>query len=383
MSTLIIIRPELFSVLIMIFLILYDRYCSKFRSSNNMFFRFALVDLGHCVMALVTEITVNSETVPGVVNNFCHILFFLFSLLYSLFFLEYALSLILPNGRTKKRFLLFGQILSLIAICIMVFAPIEYLTGENTKYSAGIGPTLCYLLGFVFFLTADLIILVNHKRVAWDVKMCIVPLSFVTLGLLVFQILVPEFLYTAQALTLTTVGVFFAIENPVGKFKDQAFIDADYHIWNRNGYEYDLEHDVADKLAMGAQLTFVIGDINGLKTVNDTLGHMEGDRLIKDTTAALQEKMASSYKIYKIGGDEFAAIYFDTPTDKIQQEINEAIRECAGFDFAVHVPVGISAGFASRKEGEDFSQVFRRAEKAMYEKKKEYYQMNGIERRNV
>ena len=54
MDILVIVRPELFSILIMLFLITYDRYVSRFRDEHNNYFLFALNCLAHCVMALVT-----------------------------------------------------------------------------------------------------------------------------------------------------------------------------------------------------------------------------------------------------------------------------------------------------------------------------------------
>ena len=54
MDILVIVRPELFSILIMLFLITYDRYISRFRDERNSYSLFAINCLAHCVMALVT-----------------------------------------------------------------------------------------------------------------------------------------------------------------------------------------------------------------------------------------------------------------------------------------------------------------------------------------
>jgi len=159
MRTLIILRPEIFSVIIMLFLIAYDRYCSKFRNEEGNYLKFALACLGHCVFAVITEITVNITTIPVWINNLCHILFFLFSLLYSLFYFEYALGLIMPKSNIKKRLMMVGYLLCVFSVIVMFVSPIEYIQGDYTRYSAGLGPTLCYMLGFVLFLAADISLL--------------------------------------------------------------------------------------------------------------------------------------------------------------------------------------------------------------------------------
>jgi len=382
MSTLLILRPEIFSIFIMVFLITYDRYCARYRTEKDIFFKFALVCLAHCVMALVTEITVNMETVPRMVNDVCHLLFFLFSLLYSLFFLEYALSLILPKGKLRRNILVSGYVISAICVVAMIVSPIDYIVGANTKYSAGLGPTLCYMLGFVFFIAADIILIVNRKRIKRSIVIVMLPLSFITLGFLVFQILVPEFLYTAQALTITAVGFFFAIENPVGKFQTQAFIDSNAQIWNRNCYEYDLSRLAANKLVPdSSKLIYAVCDVNGLKAVNDNLGHVEGDKLIEVSARVLQKNLKSAFKVFRVGGDEFVALFFDVPLENVQAQIKAVEDECNGVVLGEGIPVGISIGYAARLEGESIEDTYKRAEQMMYKNKHDYYKNCNFDRR--
>lgn len=381
MKTFIILRPEIFSVLIMIFLIMYDRYCSRYRNEKETYFKFALVCLAHCIFALITEITVNIDGIPAIVNDICHILFFLFSLLYSLFYFEYALGLIMPASKRKSRIMATGYMISIICVIIMLVSPIEYIQGQNTRYSAGVGPTLCYALGFLLFITADIIMIVNYKHINRGIIMVLIPLSFIALGLLTIQIIFPEFLYTAQALTITALGLFFAIENPVEKFKNRAFIDSNVQTWNRNCYEYDLEHIVSEKLHKGEQLTIVIGDVNGLKRVNDTLGHIEGDKLLESVVQIWNKKMKSVFKYYRVGGDEFVALYFNETLATVKKEISEVEQACDRIKMGQDVLVGISMGYAETAQGENINDTFKNAEVMMYENKKMYYKNNRLSRR--
>ena len=365
----------------MIFLILYDRYCARYRDKKNVFFPFALTCLAHCVMALVTEITVNMDGISPNINDTCHILFFFFSLLYSLLYLDYVLSLILPKGNYRKNLLLGGCVICLVCVIFMSFSPIYYLQGNGTRYSAGLGPTLCYGLGFFFMVSADILILVFRDKMDRSIPITILPLSVLTLGLLMTQILIPEFLYTAQSLTITAVGLFFAIENPLGKFQKQAFVDAYLNIRNRNSYEYDLNHIIAEKLRNEEDLIYVIGDVNGLKTVNDTLSHGEGDTLLETAAGILQEKLSSAYRVYRIGGDEFAAFYFGKDLQTVERETALVTEACSRIKMRNDVPVGISIGYAARQKGEALTETAARADAMMYEKKRAYYAAHGNDRR--
>lgn len=381
MRTLVILRPEIFSVIIMAFLIGYDRYCSKYRREKDVYFKFAMVCLGHCIFAVITEITVNMANIPVRINDICHVLFFLFSLLYSLFYFEYALGLIMPKSELRNKIMKIGYIICAIDVLVMLFSPIEYIQGENTKYSEGIGPTLCYMLGFALFLMADIIMIVNRKHINRAVIHVLLPLSFITLGLLTVQIIIPEFLYTAEALTLTAVGLFLAIENPVEKFKNRAFVDQNLQIWNRNCYEYDLKNIVEEKIEYGSRLACVIGDVNGLKRVNDNLGHLDGDRLLESISHIWQDELKSAYRCYRIGGDEFLALYFETNAKTIEKETEKAQEASCRLRFGDNIPVGISMGYAELGNNKSVDEMFRNAENIMYKNKKKYYDDMGLKRR--
>lgn len=146
MNILLITRSEILATFILLFLTLYNEICAKYRDGKDFFRGVALTALGHTVFGLITEITVNSESVPAIWNNIAHILFFTFALLFSLKYFEYALSLIILKNRAKV-FLRIAYVISTVCLVVMVFSPIHYLHGNGTDYSAGIGPTLCYALG--------------------------------------------------------------------------------------------------------------------------------------------------------------------------------------------------------------------------------------------
>ena len=155
MNSILIIRTDILSTLIVFFLIVYDRYCARFREGDHYFLGVAIGCLGHDIMALITEITVNSDTVPKVVNDGAHILFFAFSVLFSVKYFHYALSLVVLK-KTLKKFRIASDVLFVALLVVLIVSPIEYVQGLDTKYSAGIGPTICYMTGFVLFTAVSL-----------------------------------------------------------------------------------------------------------------------------------------------------------------------------------------------------------------------------------
>ena len=123
----------------------------------------------------------------------------------------------------------------------------------------------------------------------------------------------------------------------------------------------------------------VVCDVNGLKHINDTLGHKAGDELIRDAGALICGHFKHS-PVYRIGGDEFVILLEGADLDNrvsLLKEINEVIES--------HIASGgvvVSLGTAVYYKGEDydFHSVFERADAAMYERKLQLKSMGAVTR---
>jgi diguanylate cyclase (GGDEF)-like protein/PAS domain S-box-containing protein len=84
-------------------------------------------------------------------------------------------------------------------------------------------------------------------------------------------------------------------------------------LYNRRGFIMFAEQQMklSDRTKRGMLLFF--SDLDGMKWINDTLGHEEGDRALMDVADVLKETFRSSDIIARIGGDEFAVLAIDTP----------------------------------------------------------------------
>lgn len=87
-----------------------------------------------------------------------------------------------------------------------------------------------------------------------------------------------------------------------------SMIDELTRCYNRKAYEEDVEA-YKEKLA-GCNMVCASIDVNGLKAVNDDYGHAAGDELIRGAALCLKKCISSYGRIYRIGGDEFAAVFF-------------------------------------------------------------------------
>ncbi len=149
-------------------------------------------------------------------------------------------------------------------------------------------------------------------------------------------------------------------------------------MYNRHCYE----EDVAELRTAGMEgdLALISADVNGLKAVNDSLGHAAGDELIRGAALCLFAALGSCGKIYRTGGDEFMAIVHTADCEALLKEVRS---ETAKWKGTLVDGVSLSIGCASRAErpGAGIEELERLADAKMYEDKERFYLQSGQDRR--
>jgi len=90
--------------------------------------------------------------------------------------------------------------------------------------------------------------------------------------------------------------------------KKLALIDDLSQLYNRRGFTSVFQHCQKQASRDGKLLLLIMVDVDGLKVINDTYGHLEGDRAIADTARILKDTFRGSDLIGRIGGDEYAVL---------------------------------------------------------------------------
>jgi diguanylate cyclase (GGDEF)-like protein/PAS domain S-box-containing protein len=134
-------------------------------------------------------------------------------------------------------------------------------------------------------------------------------------------------------------------------------------LYNRRFYEAELRRlDTPANLPM----TIVVADINGLKLVNDSLGHAVGDELLVKAAAALARGCRSSDVVARLGGDEFVILLPRTDSAAAERIVRR-IREIAAREAVGSVAVSLAFGYGTKRtEEEAIEEVFKKADDQMY-----------------
>ncbi|MGI8461686.1 MAG: putative bifunctional diguanylate cyclase/phosphodiesterase, partial [Solirubrobacterales bacterium] len=152
----------------------------------------------------------------------------------------------------------------------------------------------------------------------------------------------------------------------------EAFHDSLTTLPNRALFIDRLEHALTRLARGGAPVAVLFCDLDGFKTVNDSLGHAAGDQLLRSVGARLAAAIRPSDTVARFGGDEFAILLEElgAPADAVRaaSRVLEALR--ASFDIAGRdIHVGVSIGIATAGGADDADALLRNADLAMYRAK--------------
>ncbi|HMQ28042.1 MAG TPA: GGDEF domain-containing protein, partial [Acidimicrobiales bacterium] len=101
------------------------------------------------------------------------------------------------------------------------------------------------------------------------------------------------------------------------------------------------------------------------KAVNDAGGHQAGDRVLRDLALCMARELRGGDDLYRVGGDEFAAVLVGITDPQQALEVAERVRAVAR-GAGTTVSVGIASGLAGELDGDE---LFRRADAALYRAK--------------
>ncbi len=149
---------------------------------------------------------------------------------------------------------------------------------------------------------------------------------------------------------------------------------------NRRAYEEDiLKYDTEP---MEDDFVYICFDVNGLKRVNDTLGHASGDELIIGACECMKKIFEEYGNLYRTGGDEFIFIG-RLDEEQLDKEIRNFDETVANWSGKLITNISVSHGVVTKKENAENSidNIAVIADQRMYASKRAYYQEMGNDRR--
>lgn len=128
---------------------------------------------------------------------------------------------------------------------------------------------------------------------------------------------------------------------------------------------YSLFEDAKKLLNNGGGFYILLSDLDSFKKINDIYGHAIGDEYLRKFAAAASGILVSDGELYRIGGDEFVALYFGKDTEKICAEMKNGFKKSKDFP-EFH---GISIGSVRVSDFEELDAAIAKADELMYRDK--------------
>ena len=144
--------------------------------------------------------------------------------------------------------------------------------------------------------------------------------------------------------------------------------DALTGLLNRRSFDDALAALLSNATRYGTQFSLVLLDVDGLKRLNDTAGHWEGDRLLQAAGSELRRSLRAGDFAARLGGDEFGLLLVSSMPDtavRLRDRVSEAVSATLGRDASFSVGVATAP-----EESNEASGLYRLADTRLYEDKR-------------
>lgn len=165
-----------------------------------------------------------------------------------------------------------------------------------------------------------------------------------------------------------SIHIFKRITNPL--YMDGNTQDAPTGLKNRNAYEVDLNNLIVR--GKSEMVGVIVADINGVKEVNDRLGHSAGDDYIRMVADVIRENKTSTMVAYRTGGDEFSIFIQDAELEEMKNFVETCIYQVKHQKKFSNMRCSLACGYTifDSEQDKTLNDTYKRADDLMYAEKR-------------
>ena len=339
-----------------------SQYVNKYK--NRYFVCAVLINIG----ILISEIGIDIGVYYHL--RYLHIIMYM---------INYSLAPMLPFCITlmnRKCFKREEKLAMIPALLVAFIAVTTQLTGllfyidEANRYSRGPFYIVSLIVSLVYFIMLTVTSFREYRDADFSEKIYLLAILGMALGGVFLQVLIPE-----AASMWSTTGISLLLYYTFVLELSNKY-DVLTGARNRRAFDSYKANLLSDK-----DYALVVFDINGLKPVNDHLGHEQGDKLIMETADVLIASFFDVGKAYRIGGDEFCVICDDKSEEQIKEALGNVEQNIskANRNRRDQLTLSVSYGWEIHKtnDAREYKEVFNTADEKMYEMKQEFYKQKS------
>ncbi len=164
-------------------------------------------------------------------------------------------------------------------------------------------------------------------------------------------------------------ALLFEIQREKNQLEEIAKRDALAGVFNRHFFNQWVREHAQGMSSLGLTSTLVFLDVDNLKVINDTHGHLTGDRVLSFVARILRENLRKDVLIARYGGDEFVVVFPKTRASEAHIAIERARRSIANQD-EFPFPVSFSFGVSEFRNLDEVEKILLQADQEMYAMKR-------------
>jgi diguanylate cyclase (GGDEF)-like protein len=185
---------------------------------------------------------------------------------------------------------------------------------------------------------------------------------------------IPSHLWNMQKSLISIGMILIMLEEQVSNNEWLALHDELTGLPNRRLFAARLTSAVELCERKKTCLALVVLDLNDFKQINDSLGHVAGDTVLREVSSVLRKSIRATDTVARLGGDEFIIVVTDMPNANAVERFTDSLRSALERPIMIHdkpLVVGASFGFAMYpEEAKDATKLLRLADQRMYFLKK-------------
>ena len=144
-------------------------------------------------------------------------------------------------------------------------------------------------------------------------------------------------------------------------------------LFSRGAFDSRLSESLKNSQDNEDSFALILFDVDKFKSINDTFGHVAGDKVLKKVAECLEETFRKDDFIARYGGDEFVVLIEQFSEEKARERISNFNKNLKKRRFVSHkageIKLSVSAGTTMALKNDTFESLIERADKAMYESK--------------
>lgn len=265
-----------------------------------------------------------------------------------------------PERRSWKLWIL--AVINLLVNLTAFFSPIAFSYGPDYGFVRGpLG--LCVFIVAALYMVQLLVITWQrfHERMRPERLILIICASSCMIASLIDSFYGGSRLN--EAIMISSIFFYLFLHSHDNRLDPLTSLD------NRFAFYDDIRYQQRNITAVASM------DMNGLKRINDTLGHAAGDRALAEVGRCLERANSRNTIAYRVGGDEFVVLFLLSDSSAVEQTLRRITDDVTRAGYSV------SVGYAMRTDDMTVEAALQKSDHRMYGDKARYYQQAGIDRR--